>query len=84
MPKISIIIPAFYVGQYLAECLESVAAQTYENIEAIVVNDGSTDNTAQVAAEIAAKDSRFVIVTNNPNKGTHLTRRIGVEHATGD
>lgn len=84
MPKISIIIPAFNVGQYLAECLESVAAQTYENIEAIVVNDGSTDNTAQVAAEIAAKDSRFVIVTNNPNKGTHLTRRIGVEHATGD
>lgn len=84
MLKISIIIPAYNVGKYLAECLESVAAQTYKNIEAVVVNDGSPDNVAQVAADMAAKDSRFIVVTNNPNRGTHLTRRVGVEHATGD
>lgn len=84
MPKISIIIPAYNVGRYLSECLRSVAAQTYQDFEAIIVNDGSTDNTLEIAESMAAQDNRFRVITNTPNKGTHLTRKIGVEHATGD
>ena len=84
MPKISIVIPAYNVGPYLTECLASVAAQTYKDIEAVIVDDGSHDDTPLIAEKMAKTDKRFRIITNNPNKGTHLTRRIGVEHATGD
>lgn len=83
MPKISIIIPAYNVGEYLAECLDSVSAQTFTDIEAIVVNDGSTDDTKKIAAKAAKKDPRITVITNKPNKGTHLTRMVGVEHASG-
>lgn len=84
MPKISIIIPAYNVGRYLQECLDSVRNQTFPDIEAIVVNDGSSDDTGEIAAKVAAQDSRIHVVTNNPNMGTHRTRMTGVENATGD
>ena len=84
MPKISIVIPAYNVGDYLQECLDSVRNQTFSDIEAIVVNDASPDNVAQIAAQAAAEDPRIHVVTNDPNMGTHLTRMAGVENATGD
>ena len=84
MPKISIVIPAYNVGDYLQECLDSVRNQTFSDIEAIVVNDASPDNVAQIAAQAAAEDPRIHVVTNNPNMGTHRTRMAGVENATGD
>ncbi len=84
MPALSIIIPAYNVGQYLSECLESVINQTFGDIEAIVVDDGSTDNTDAIAQSMAARDSRIHVITNNPNQGTHRTRMIGTEHATGE
>ncbi|MCH4841422.1 DUF4422 domain-containing protein [Bifidobacterium pseudocatenulatum] len=84
MPKISIVIPAYNVGNYLQECLDSVRNQTFSDIEAIVVNDASPDNVGEVAAQAAAQDSRIRVVTNNPNMGTHRTRMAGVENASGE
>lgn len=84
MPKISIIIPAYNVGKYIEECLESARNQTLKDIEIVVVNDGSTDNTGDVIAQEASKDSRIQVVTNHPNMGTHRTRMAGAEAATGE
>jgi lipopolysaccharide biosynthesis glycosyltransferase len=84
MPKISIVIPAYNVGDYLQECLDSVRNQTFSDIEAIVVNDASPDNVGEVAAQAAAQDARIRVVTNNPNMGTHRTRMAGVENASGE
>ena len=69
MPKISIIIPAYNVGKYIEECLESARNQTLKDIEIVVVNDGSTDNTGDVIAQEASKDSRIQVVTNHPQYG---------------
>ena len=84
MPKISIVIPAYNVGDYLQECLDSVRNQTFSDIEAIVVNDASPDNVGEVAAQAAAQDARIRVVTNNPNMGAHRTRMAGVENASGE
>ena len=84
MPKISIVIPAYNVGDYLQECLDSVRNQTFSDIEAIVVNDASPDNVGKIAAQAAAQDPRIRVVTNNPNMGTHRTRMAGVENASGE
>ena len=58
-PLISVVIPAYNAEQFLDETLESVFAQTYENWECIIVNDGSTDNTESVAKKWSKKDARF-------------------------
>ena len=56
MPKISVIIPVYNVGNYLAKCLDSVLNQTFGDFEAICVNDGSSDNCASILEEYARKD----------------------------
>ena len=56
--KISVIIPVYNTGERLKRCLDSVVAQTFEDFECIVVDDGSTDQSPQVIDEFAAKDSR--------------------------
>ena len=58
MSKISVIIPIYNVEQYLEECLTSVLAQTYKNLEIILVNDGSKDNSLKIAQEFSKKDDR--------------------------
>ena len=57
---ISVIVPAFNIEAYLPRCLDGILSQTYENLEIIVVNDGSRDNTAGVIDSYAARDSRMV------------------------
>lgn len=81
--KISIIIPAYNIAPYLPRCLDSVLAQTYSNLEIIVVDDGSTDNTKKVISEYAQKDSRIVPVYKE-NTGVSDTRNKGLDIATGD
>lgn len=79
---ISIIIPVYNVEQYLHECLESVLAQTYSNLEIIVVDDGSTDSSSRICDEFAVKDSRIRVV-HQRNKGLSDARNAGIALAKG-
>ena len=81
--KISIIVPAYNIQNYLRSTLDSVLAQTYENLEVIVVDDGSTDNTGKILDGYAARDSRIKAV-HKENGGVTSARLRGVEEASGD
>ena len=82
-PLISIIIPIYNVEQYLKECVISVCQQTYGNLEIILVNDGSTDNSGNICKELAIKDCRIIII-NKENGGLSSARNTGIDIAKGD
>lgn len=82
MPLVSVIIPVFNVEKYLKQCLDSVAAQTLEDIEIICVNDSSTDSSLDILNEYARKDERIKVVTQ-PNSGAGAARNKGMSMATG-
>ena len=69
MPKVSIIIPIYNVEKYLNQCLDSIINQTLNDIEIILVNDGSKDNSGQICEAYAQKDNRIKII-NKKNEGT--------------
>lgn len=79
---ISIVIPAYNAQAYLRECLESVLAQTYTDWEAIIVNDGSTDSTLDIALSYSAHDPRIHVITT-PNRGLSCARNAGIEEVKG-
>ncbi|MCL2719253.1 MAG: glycosyltransferase [Lachnospiraceae bacterium] len=83
MDKISIIIPAYNVSGYLRKCLDSVLNQTYNNLEIILVNDGSTDNSGEICDEYAQKDSRFHVI-HQANRGLSAALNVGLNFFTGD
>ena len=80
-PLISIIIPVYNSEKYLKECLDSVINQTYNNLEIIVVNDGSTDNSLQIIQSY--KDNRIKLI-NKENGGVSSARNVGLKQATGE
>ena len=82
-PKISIIIPAYNIAQYLPRCLDSILGQTYTNLEIIVVSDGSTDETNDIIKEYAQKDSRIIPVFKE-NGGVSSARNKGLDLASGE
>lgn len=75
---ISIVVPIYNVEKYLRECLDSISEQTYKNFECIMVNDGSTDSSQQIAEEYL-EDSRFTLI-NQSNKGLSGARNTGISH----
>jgi len=79
---ISVIIPAYNAQAYLRECLESVLAQSFSDWEAIIVDDGSTDSTREIAAGFTVRDSRFRLVST-PNGGLSSARNTGIAEARG-
>ena len=81
--KISIIVPAYNVENYVGECIESLIAQTYKNIEVIIVDDGSKDNTGRIIDQIAEKDKRILVV-HQRNGGLPHARNTGLDYASGD
>ena len=81
--KFSIIIPVYNVEKYIKKCLESITNQTYSNFEAIIVNDGTKDNSQNIIDEFCKKDSRFKSYIKE-NGGLSDARNYGVKHATGD
>lgn len=82
-PLISIIIPAYNIAPYISRCLDSIIAQTYKNIEIIVVNDGSTDSTAEIIDKYATADNRIIPV-HKSNGGVSSARLAGIDIAKGD
>lgn len=82
-PLISIIVPVYNVEDYLPECIDSILAQTYKNLEIILVNDGSTDNSGKICDEYAQKDSRIKVI-HKENSGVSSTRNMGIEAASGE
>ena len=75
---ISIVVPIYNVENYLRQCLDSISEQTYKNFECILINDGSTDNSKQIAEEYLT-DSRFKLI-NQSNKGLSGARNTGISH----
>ena len=81
MPKISVIVPCYNQAQYLDECLQSIENQTFADWECIIVNDGSPDNTEEIAQRWTKKDSRFRYFKQE-NKGVCAARNFGIECAS--
>jgi len=80
---ISVIIPVFNSANYLHKCLDSLIGQINDNVEVILVNDGSTDNSLSICEYYANKDNRFKII-NKENEGPSLTRKLGLTIAKGN
>lgn len=83
MKKISLIIPIYNTKKYLRQCLDSAVCQTYQNMEIICVDDGSTDGSGEILEEFARKSSRIIAV-HQKNKGESAARNTGLRMATGD
>ena len=83
MARISVVVPVYNVEAYLRECLESVATQSFKDLEVIMVDDGSTDGSVAICEEFAARDERFKLV-RQPNGGLGNARNNGAKVATGE
>ena len=81
-PKISVIVPVYNVEKYLKQCLDSIVNQTYKNLEIIIVNDGTKDNSMKIVEEYL-KDKRIKVI-NKENGGLGSARNNGIEEATGE
>ena len=75
-------LPTYNVKDYIGPCISSLTQQTYEDLEILIVNDGSTDGTDALCDELAATDSR-IRVFHKENGGTHTARNRGIQEATG-
>lgn len=84
MPQISVIVPCYNVEKYIDRCLNSLTTQTYNNIEIILVDDKSSDNTPLICDHWVNKDSRIKVIHKPTNEGLGLARNTGLEVASGD
>ena len=83
VPLVSIVIPIYKVEAFLSRCVESILAQTYNNLEIILVDDGSPDNCPKLCDEFASKDKRIKVV-HKKNGGLASARNVGMKVATGE
>jgi Glycosyltransferases involved in cell wall biogenesis len=81
-PKVSFIIPVYNGEGFIKRCLSSVLSQSYSNIEVIIVNDGSKDNTMNICDIFAQKDVRITAI-HTENKGVSSARNLGLSKCTG-
>ena len=81
--KITVIVPVYNVESYLRKCLDSIIAQTYKNIEIVVVNDGSTDASGEICKEFSEMDHRIIYIEQE-NAGLSAARNTGLENMSGD
>ena len=81
-PLVSVVIPAYNAQVYIERTISSVLAQTYQNLEIIVVDDGSSDRTAEIVKSIAQKDERVILVQQS-NSGVAAARNLGIEKSSG-
>ena len=80
---VSVVVPVYNAGEYIGKCLDSVLAQTYTQLEIVVVNDCTPDHSMKVVAHYAAKDARIRVLENGQNMGTMKTRERGYREARG-
>ena len=81
-PLVSVIVPIYNVASYLKECLQSLVGQSYENLDIVLIDDGSSDESLEIALEFAASDSRIFVVSK-PNGGLSSARNFGLEFVKG-
>ena len=81
--KISVIVPVYTVESYLHRCVDSIINQTYRNLEIILVDDGSLDNSGKICDACATKDNRIIVI-HKKNEGSSCARNAGLDIATGD
>ena len=84
MPKVSVIVPIYNVEKYLEKCINSLLSQTLEDIQIILVNDGSKDNSGNIAKEYEKNNKDRVIYVEKENGGLSDARNYGIKYATGD
>lgn len=80
---VSVIIPVYNVGRYLPQCFDSVTSQTYRNLEIIVIDDGSTDDSGSICDQYAEKDDRIRVI-HTDNRGLASARNLGLENVSGE
>lgn len=82
-PLVSVIVPAYNAERFIQRTLNSILAQTYQNLEVIVVDDGSTDRTADIIREIAQQDNRVTLLQQS-NSGVAAARNLGIQYSKGE
>ena len=83
MKKISVIVPIFNSEQFINRCVESILNQTYKNLEIILVDDGSTDDSGKICDQYALTDSRITVI-HKINEGVSKARNMGIDASKGD
>lgn len=83
-PKVSVIVPVFNSKEVIQTALKSILTQTWRNLEIIIADDHSDDNTLSVIQNFANQDSRIKVIQTNKNSGTYIARNIALKEATGD
>lgn len=83
MVKVSIIMPCYNASTYLREAIDSIQSQSFKDWELLIVDDGSTDNSQEIAKSYAAQDKRIILIIQ-PNSGACRARNNGIEHASGE
>ena len=81
-PLISVVVPCYNMGNFLEDCINSVLAQTYTNWECLIVDDGSTDNSSEIALQLTTLDDRIKYLKKE-NGGLSSARNFGIQHANG-
>lgn len=82
-PKVSVIVPVYNVAKYLPQCLDSLVAQTLQDMEFLLINDGSTDGSAEILRDYASKDARFRLIERT-NGGYSAARNTGLKEVHGE
>ncbi len=80
---ISVVVPVYNAEKYLERCVQSICGQTYKNLEIILVNDGSSDNSGALCKKLASSDDRIKVIQQE-NGGSSIARNTGLDYATGD
>lgn len=81
--KVSVIVPVYNIEKYVTRCILSLKNQTYKDIEVVIIDDGSTDDSKNIVEKQVSGDDRFVII-NQKNSGLSAARNIGLKYASGD
>lgn len=82
-PVVTVFIPCYNAGRFIAETIDSILVQTYQDFEILIIDDGSTDNSSEILNKYAEKDERIRILKNKRNRGIGYTRNRGVREARG-